>query len=410
MNTLTNIKKSQGIMMFIILLLSYIVFASNWVAGSNLSEKIVYHYFNGEQVSPMVSEVINYTITIARIFANLVAAYILLKLNPRKASIVALVLHCFSFVAVFATNYWLYTIARMIMALGGSMIMVYMNTVVARFIANDEKIIASALVTASYNIGAGLVAIIFFLYKDVVISDWQHTMYVFSLFSILLLVLWTMLAKDFSPNDENTHHQEEYKYKDALTDKFVYCFSMGFGGFLFLYVMSLVSIPVKLVAQVNNGFNAEFMILAITMGGIVGTLFSILIGKVPFERKPFLLVHGIMMIIAMALGLYMAYINPGLAYFLFAIGGFVMFSQYSVYLNFPHELPNMNPRKLTIMFGVFWALGYTIYTVLNFIWSIILSYYGWDLSMVFYIVCSCIYIIFVFTFPALKVQTKRAIS
>lgn len=370
MNTLTNVKKSQGIMMFIILLLSYIVFASNWVAGSNLSEKIVYHYFNGEQVSPMVSEVINYTITIARIFANLVAAYILLKLNPRKASIVALVLLCFSFVAVFATNYWLYTIARMIMALGGSMIMVYMNTVVARFIANDEKIIASALVTASYNIGAGLVAIIFFLYKDVVISDWQHTMYVFSLFSILLLVLWTMLAKDFSPNDENTH---------------------------------------QLVAQVNNGFNAEFMILAITMGGIVGTLFSILIGKVPFERKPFLLVHGIMMIIAMALGLYMAYINPGLAYFLFAIGGFVMFSQYSVYLNFPHELPNMNPRKLTIMFGVFWALGYTIYTVLNFIWSIILSYYGWDLSMVFYIVCSCIYIIFVFTFPALKVQTKRAI-
>ena len=166
MNTLTNVKKSQGIMMFIILLLSYIVFASNWVAGSNLSEKIVFHYFNGEQVSPMVSEVINYTITIARIFANLVAAYILLKLNPRKASIVALVLLCFSFVAVFATNYWLYTIARMIMALGGSMIMVYMNTVVARFIANDEKIIASALVTASYNIGAGLVAIIFFLYKE----------------------------------------------------------------------------------------------------------------------------------------------------------------------------------------------------------------------------------------------------
>lgn len=77
----------------------------------------------------------------------------------------------------------------------------------------EPKIIASALVTASYNIGAGLVAIIFFLYKDVVISDWQHTMYIFSLFSILLLVLWTMLAKDFSPNDENTHHQEEYKYK-----------------------------------------------------------------------------------------------------------------------------------------------------------------------------------------------------
>ncbi|SNV02293.1 Arabinose efflux permease [Megamonas hypermegale] len=409
-NTMINVKKSHGIIMFIILLLSYIVFASNWVAGSNLSEKIVYHYFNGETVSPMVSEVINYTITIARIFANLVAAYILLKLNPRKASIVALVLLCFSFVAVFATNYWLYTIARMIMALGGSMVMVYMNTVVASFIANDEKIIANALVTASYNIGAGAVAIIFFLYKDVVTSDWQNTMYMFSLCSILLLVLWTVFAKDFSPSNEDAQAEKVYKYKDALTDKFVYCFSMGFGGFLFLYVMSLVSIPMKLVSQVDNDFNAEFMILAITMGGIGGTLFSILIGKIPFERKPFLLIHGITMIISMALGLHMAYINPKMAYFLFAIGGFVMFSQYSVYLNFPHELPNMNPRKLTIMFGVFWALGYTVYTVLNFIWSIILSYYGWDLSMVFYITCSCLYIIFVCTFPVLKVQTKRVIS
>lgn len=163
-----SVKKSQGIMMFIILLLAYIVFASNWVAGSNLSEKIIAYYFNDKAVSPMVAEIINYTITIARIFANLLAAYILLKLNPRKASIVALILLSFSLIAVFATNYWLYTVARMVMALGGSMIMVYMNTVVARFIANDEKIIANALVTASYNIGAGLVAIIFFMYKDMV--------------------------------------------------------------------------------------------------------------------------------------------------------------------------------------------------------------------------------------------------
>lgn len=407
---INNVKKSQGILMFVILLLSYIVFASNWVAGSNLSERIIYYYFNGESVSPIVAEVINYTITVARIFANLLAAYILLKLNPRKASIVALILLSFSVVAIFATNYWLYTLARMIMALGGSMIMVYMNTVVARFIASDEKIIASALVTASYNIGAGLVAVIFFLYKDWVTADWQHTMYLFSLMSVFFLVLWVIFAKDFSPNDVKEQTNEEYKYKDALTDKFVYCFSIGFGGFLFLYVMSLVSIPIKLVAQVGADFNAEFMILAITMGGIGGTLFSIIIGKVPFRRKPFLILHGVMMILAMAMGLYMAYINPALAYFLFAIGGFVMFSQYSVYLNFPHELPNMNPRKLTIMFGVFWAFGYTIYTILNFLWSMILSYYGWDFSMVFYIACSCLYIIFVYTFPEVKVATKEVIS
>ena len=138
----------KGIIMFTLLLLSYIIFASNWVAGSNLSAQIIHYYFEGESVSPMVAEIINYTITIARIFANLLAAYVLLKLNPKKASIVALVLLCFAVIAVLATNYWLYTVSRMVMALGGSMIMVYMNTIIAEFIKNDKKIIANALVTA----------------------------------------------------------------------------------------------------------------------------------------------------------------------------------------------------------------------------------------------------------------------
>ena len=81
----------KGIIMFTLLLLSYIIFASNWVAGSNLSAQIIHYYFEGESVSPMVAEIINYTITIARIFANLLAAYVLLKLNPKNATIQAVI-------------------------------------------------------------------------------------------------------------------------------------------------------------------------------------------------------------------------------------------------------------------------------------------------------------------------------
>lgn len=48
--------------------------------------------------------------------------------------------------------------------------------------------------------------------------------------------------------------------------------------------------------------------------------------------------------------------------------------------------------------------------VLNFVWSLILSYYGWDFSMVFYIVSSCMYLVFVYTFPELKAQAQKIIS
>ncbi|HJF84594.1 MFS transporter [Megamonas hypermegale] len=397
----------KGIIMFTLLLLSYIIFASNWVAGSNLSAQIIHYYFEGESVSPMVAEIINYTITIARIFANLLAAYVLLKLNPKKASIVALVLLCFAVIAVLATNYWLYTVSRMVMALGGSMIMVYMNTIIAEFIKNDKKIIANALVTASYNIGAGFVAVVFFLYKDIVMQDWQQTMYLFSAASIFLLVLWVILSEDFSPAGSGAT-QSEYKYSDALKDKFVYFFSFGLGGFLFLYVMSLVSIPVRLGMQAGQQFSSEFMILSITLGGILGTVFSIIISRYYFNRKYFLFLHGVLMIASMGAGIYLAAFNPVLAYISFGICGFIMFSQYTVYLNFPYELADMTPQRLTIMFGIFWAFGYSVYTILNFVWSLILSYYGWESATIFYIACSCLYIIFVLTFPKTEMQLKKA--
>ena len=72
MQTISNSPtRKQGVLMFTILITAYVVFATNWVAGSTLSKQITDYYFNGEKVSPIISEVVNYTITISRIIANL---------------------------------------------------------------------------------------------------------------------------------------------------------------------------------------------------------------------------------------------------------------------------------------------------------------------------------------------------
>ena len=52
-----NIKeptRAQGVIMFIILLLAYISFASNWLIGSSLSGQITHHFFAGKAVSSVV--------------------------------------------------------------------------------------------------------------------------------------------------------------------------------------------------------------------------------------------------------------------------------------------------------------------------------------------------------------------
>ena len=401
--------RRQGIFMFALLITAYVVFATNWVAGSNLSKQITDHYFNGEKVSPIISEVVNYTITIARIIANLLAAFILIKLHPKKAATLALFCLCFSFFAIFTHNYWLYTASRMIMSFGGSMI-----------IPNDKKIMTSAIITAAYNVGAALVAILFLLFKEHFVDDWRYTMIGFSIFSIILFIGWLMFSHDFEPTITWKHpnyfvykllieskeivHEEEvkkYTYADGFKDKFIYVFSLGFGGFLFLYVMPLVSLPRVVAEHAKNAqFKPEFMILTVTVGGIIGTIFSLLVTrKLNFRRKPFLIAHGVLMIGFMGLGLYLVSSNVILAYVMFSLSGFFMYSQYPVYLNLPYELPNMNSQRLTIMFGIFWAFGYAIYTLFNFTWSLILNHMGYSSSIIFYLLGSVIYIIFVFTFP-----------
>lgn len=411
-----NIKeptRAQGVIMFIILLLAYISFASNWLIGSSLSGQITHHFFAGKAVSSVVTEVVNYSITIARIFANFFAAYILIKLSPKKASILALFFLSFSFLAIFSPNYWIYIAARMIMALGGSMIMVYMNTVIAKFIPADKKIITSALTTGSYNMGAVIVGgSLYFLTDYLTHNDhWQYIMLGFSLLSLISFALWLAFSKDFQPNASNGSSEaiaKEYTYSDALKDKFVYLFSLGFGGFLFLYVISLASLPSKLeVLNFNPDFSKSIMLFIIPSSGIMGTLFSMYMGKKNFPRKPYLIIHGVLMISAILSGILVLPSSVLLSYILFGFAGFVMASQYSVYLNLPYELPDMNPQKITIMFGAFWALGYLVYTLLNFVWSLVLDHFGWDASLAFYILFSCLYIICILTFPETKPNKKK---
>lgn len=419
--------RAKGVLMFVLLLSSYIIFAMNWVAGSNLSRQITNYYFNGEKVSPMISEVVNYTITIARIIANLSAAYVLVKLNPKKAAIFALICLSFGFIAIFSPNYWLYTAARMVMALGGSMIMIFISSYVAKFIPKESRIITSAFITAAYNFGAAVVAILFFLFKDRFVINWQYTMAGFSFLSIIVLITWLIVAEDFRAqlswskpnyfvykfylesleNADTKVDTEKYTFKKALKDKFIYFYSFGFGGFLFLYIMSLVSLPNKVAEAVGGNFRPEFMILSVTLGGILGTIISIFIGRIKFKRKPFLLTQGVIMISAMIAALYFVYTNLTLGYICLFIAGIAMYLQYPVYLNFPYELPNMTTEKITITFGILWAFGYAIYTIFNFIWSLILQTYGYKTAMIFYILGSILYLVFVSFLPETGRKNKK---
>ncbi|MBS4770372.1 MFS transporter [Carnobacteriaceae bacterium zg-ZUI240] len=397
-----EISTKTGILMFFILFMSYILFAANWVGGSTLGPEIIKTYFPGETVSPVISQVVNYTITTARVFANFLAAFFLMKLGIRKAGILAFVFLSFALVAIWMPNYWLYIGARMIMALGGSMLMVFMNPMVVRFVAQKHKMIYSALITASYNIGAFIIALAFIVAGNTLRMDWRITMSVIASCVLILFATWLWKSEHFETTPSTN---DNYSYATAIKDAFIWKYSLSFSAFIFLYVMMLTSLPATMAKYVQE-LNSGMMILMVSGGGIVGTLMMMRL-KIESKRKPFLLKVGSLTIALLVASLYVAPHFIIGAYVLMFLGGFVLFIQYPVYLNIPHELPNMNPQRSTLMFGVIWALTYGLYTLFNFFWSLILDNFGLQAAHIFFVGIVSVHLLMIFTLPETYVKKEK---
>ncbi|WP_318503355.1 MFS transporter [Bacillus sp. T3] len=396
--------KNKGYFMMAVLWLAYVTFAMNWVAGSSLTPQITETFFGGP-VNPVISQLVNYSITTARVFANILAAVILMKLGPKKAAGTAIGLLMMGLVAIYLPNYWAYTVARMVMAVGGSMVIVYMNPVVANYVTNPkEKLRINAANTVAYNVGAFIVAVLFTLFAQQMVANWRLTLTVFASLTILFFVGWLLKAENFETTSSNDGQMEEYGYKDALKDPFLWRYGLAFASFLTLYVLSLVSF--KAIFDQYTLLNGSITNLLISGFGILGTFVGIRIGNEGIRRKPTLVLSGVAMVGAFAIALFFAKTHPLLAYSFIAISGFAMFIQYPIFLNLPHELKGMTPQRLTIMFGLFWALAYAGQTIATITWSFILGSSGYVPAMIFFISVSSLYIFLVATFPETRPMEK----
>lgn len=391
-----EINKTKGYFMLAVLWLAYVTFAMNWVAGSSLTPQIMETFFGGP-VDPVISQLVNYSITTARVFANILAALIIMRLGPKKAAGTGIGLLIMGLVAIYMPNYWAYTIARMVMAIGGSMVIVYMNPVVAHYVSNSkEKMRINAANTVSYNVGAFIVAVLFTLFANQMVENWRTTLTFFASLTLILFVAWIWKAEDFR-SKENDKGTENYTYMDALKDGFLWRYGIAFASFLTLYVLSLVSF--KTVFDQYTLLDGSVTNLLISGFAILGTFAGIYIGNKGLPRRLSLLIVGIIMVSTFTLTLIFANTNPFLSYLFVSISGFAMFTQYPIFLNLPHELKGMNPQRLTVMFGLFWALAYAGQTIATIIWSFLLGSVGYVPSMVFFIAFSSIYIFLVATFP-----------
>jgi len=244
------------------------------------------------------------------------------------------------------------------MGLGGAFMIVYFNPIVMHWFEPEERPVINGLNAVAFNVGTG---VILWLMTDIneITGGWQMSLTVFSISSILLALAWLLVKfDDFNENGSQKNEEASYSYVDGLKDKFNWAYAFTYSGLLAFYICLFTFYPKAGIVQSKwvIGF------------GIVGTLAGILYSKKILQRIPVIRWSGLVMTISL-LGLSFSQ-SMWLQTLSAVVLGFFIFFPITALVSIPHELPQMNGARVTVIFSLFYSISYLASTF-------ILWVFGW---------------------------------
>ena len=373
-----------------IMFFTYAFFAVSWIAGSSLTPQIM-EYFKLESFAS--ATFISNAITIAKIIGNFMAAAILAQLYPKRAILLGSGLIVVgSLIAIFSQQYWMFILGRFIMGFGGALYVVYFSPVVLHYFKKEQLVTVNALNSVAYNVG-GIMAML--MVGPVVswLKTWQYSMGFFAIISAILFVLWPFVGQNFELNKSSGVQQEKYTIGEALKDKFNWVFPFTYSGLLTFYIVLLNIFPISGTTVIAS----KTLSMLVAIGGVVGTILAIIMGKKYTKRLPVIRWCGLAMTLFGVLMFFTT--SPALAVVAAVAIGIFMFLPVTSLVLIPQELPNMTPAKLTTIMGLFWAISYIIESVVYYIIGIVIDSSGYTTGLMIALVMSATFFIGSFLLP-----------
>ena len=375
-----------------VIFMTYALFAMSWVAGSMMTKDIMAYYnIEGMAAATWMTN----AITIAKIIGNLSAAWLLVKMGPKKAFAFASVLIVAGVVGAFASNYPLYVFSRLVMGFGGAFAIVYFNPIVINYFSAEERPMINGINAAAFNTG-NLLALLLTGSLLSTFQSWQNVIVLISLASLAVLVVWWFISDDFSlaGGTDNKNEQQTYTLKDGFKEPVNFWLPIAYSGLLFCYIAVFALFPLVPSFAAEAKYLSSIMIGA----GMVGTVAGIMITKRYPLRVPVIRYCGLAMTLFAALMISTA--SAPVAYGAAFMAGFFMFMPMTALITLPQELPDMSPARITVIFGMFWSISYMIETGLMYLAGVIADVSGnIALSATFAVACSSTFFLASFFLP-----------
>ena len=373
-----------------LLFLAYCFFSASWMVGSIVTTDMCHEF----GLSSLPSSV-NNAISAAKILGNFVAAWILIKLGPKKTVSVSCLLICAVVAGAFATNLSFFVVTRFLLGFGGALLMICMTPYVVYCFEPRRHPIWIGINNAGPNTG-NLITLLSVSAVRAWLGDWRSVLIFYGEFSVVFLVLWLIVGRDYplapkAAPDEKA--PQLYRYRDGLKEPFLYKFLFTMTGRLVMYTVMLYLFPLNPDFTVNS----QFISLMIALTGIPGTIIGIILAKKLKRQLSLFRFSGVAQ--SFLFFLMILTDSPTIATVSAILLGFVIFISTPSLFTLPTKLPGATPEKVAVILTLYWAGAYTLQMIVYAVVVHMVNSLGWYLAMLFTALYSLTFLIGTFLLP-----------
>ena len=385
------ISPRRGLAIEILLFLAYSFFSASWMVGSIITPDMVAE-FGGTDIPSSV----NNAISLAKIVGNFIAAWILVKLGPKKTVAFACLLIGAVVAGAFSTGLYFFVLTRFLLGFGGAVLMICMTPYVVYCFEPKQHSLFIGLNNAGPNTG-NLIGLLTINPVRAWLGDWRLVVLFYGIFSVVFLVSWLMVGKDYPIAPQNPTQEslegKIYTYKDGFKEPFLYQFLLTMTGRLVLYTVMLYLFPLNPDFTVDS----QFITTMIALTGIPGTLIGIVLAR-KLKRQIFL--YRFSGIAQSALFFLMILTkSPSVATISAICLGFVVFISTPSLFTLPTKLPGATPQKVAVILTIYWAAAYSL-QMLVYAWVVrLVNTTGWFAAMIFTAIYSLTFLVGTFVLP-----------
>ena len=385
------ISTRRGLAIEILLFLAYSFFSASWMVGSIITPDMVAE-FGGTDIPSSV----NNAISLAKILGNFVAAWILVKLGPKKTVTFSCLLICAVVAGAYSTGLYFFVLTRFLLGFGGAVLMICMTPYVVYCFEPRQHSLFIGLNNAGPNTG-NLIGLLTINPVRAWLGDWRAVVLFYGVFSVVFLVAWFIVGKDYpiAPQEPKKESLEGkvYTYKDGFKEPFLYQFLLTMTGRLVLYTVMLYLFPLNPDFTVDS----QFISMMIALTGIPGTIIGIILSK-KLKRQIYLFrFSGIAQSALFFLMILTK--SPAIATTSAILLGFVVFISTPSLFTLPTRLPGATPQKVAVILTIYWAAAYSL-QMLVYAWVVrLVNTTGWFAAMLFTAIYSLTFLVGTFVLP-----------